>query len=396
MPPISPYPLLFDPIYKPKLWGGDSIFTHFGRPKPMPEPVGESWELADLEHDRSRVRNGPAAGRTLGELRATWGRGLLGPAPLFEGRFPLLIKFLDARAWLSVQVHPNEAVARRLGGSVRVKHEAWYVLAAEPDGAIYHGLEPGVTAKDFREAMLTGRVDGILRKVPVRPGECYYLPSGTPHALGEGVLVAEIQTPSDVTYRTYDWNRVDPTTGQPRELHLDAALECIDFDSAPPPPIQKLPSSSDQARTPLVVCDWFSIDRMTCFESTRASLQSRDREGADPASAGVSTKQNRFLTGAAPLEPTPSHTRPRDIAQQPEQRTAPHDSGASAAANPSSSEMSVWIWLAGKAEVARPSDEYTLSLVPGDVVLWPAAVTDSQVHPSPEAVWLEVGVPAAD
>ncbi|NLX20982.1 MAG: class I mannose-6-phosphate isomerase [Phycisphaerae bacterium] len=394
MPAMRPYPLLFEPLYKPKLWGGDSIFTHFAHPRPVTVPIGESWELADLENDQSCVRNGPAAGRTLGELRETWSRELLGPAPLFEGRFPLLIKFLDAHAWLSVQVHPSEAVARRLGGNVRVKHEAWYVLAAEPGGAIYHGLEPGVTAAAFREAMLTGRVDGILRKVPVHPGECYYLPSGTPHALGKGVLVAEIQTPSHITYRTYDWGRVDPATGQPRELHLDAAIECIDFDAPSPPAIQALPPSRDKSRTHLVACEWFTIDRVTLSESVRESMQSRDRQRAEPASTGISTRKDRFLTGAAPLEPTASPTRPNGAPQQPEHSAIQDQAGASPTANPCSSEMCVWIWLDGKAEILRTSGERVLSLTKGDVVLWPAAATDARVHPSPDAVWLEVGVPA--
>jgi len=257
-------PLIFEPIYKPKIWGGDRIFTYFDRPPVSGGAIGESWELADLEEDQSRVVAGEFRGKTLNEILAKMGRDLIGDAELFEGRFPLLIKFLDARESLSVQVHPTEDVARKLGGNVRVKNEAWYILDTDPAGAIYHGLESGVTAESFREAMLTGRVEGILRKIPVKQGDCYYLPSGTAHALGAGVLVAEIQTPSDITYRTYDWSRVDSSTGRPRELHLDRAMECIDFKSPSPPARQDPISIADkeQTATRLVTCDSFLIDKV--------------------------------------------------------------------------------------------------------------------------------------
>jgi len=261
---MAVHPLIFEPIYKPKLWGGQRIFTHFSRPPIVPQPIGESWELVDLEQDQSQAVVGPACGKSLADLVAEWGGDLIGRAGLLDGRFPLLIKFLDARESLSVQVHPNERVARKLGGTVRVKHEAWYILDAEPGGVIYHGLEPGLDADSFRQAMLTGRVAGVLRKIPVKPGECYYLPSGTAHALGAGVLVAEVQTPSDVTYRTYDWGRVDPATGQPRELHLDQAIECIDFDSPSPPPMQQPPQVTGRwaVVTRLVTCPSFVIDEV--------------------------------------------------------------------------------------------------------------------------------------
>ena len=271
---MSVHPLIFEPIYKPKIWGGDRIFAYWRRSNPFDEAIGESWELADLEEDQSRVALGPAKGNTITELIPAWGRDLMGNVGLFEGRFPLLIKFLDARESLSVQVHPNEAVARKLGGNVRVKHEAWYILDAGPDGAIYHGLEPGVTAERLRNASLSGEMDGVLRKVDVSPGDCYYLPSGTPHALGAGVLVAEVQTPSDITYRTYDWGRVDPKTGRPRELHLEQALECIDFDSPSPPPMQT-PShvgSVWTAATRLVTCPSFKIERVRLDEGTEQPI----------------------------------------------------------------------------------------------------------------------------
>lgn len=291
-------PLVFEPIYKPKIWGGQRIFSHFDRPRALVEPVGESWELADLEEDQSKVREGPCRGRGLGDLLREWGPAMLGKARPFEGRFPLLIKFLDAATSLSVQVHPTEAVARKRGGNVRVKHEAWYILAAEADGAIYHGLEPGVSPAAFREAMASGQVDGILRRVPVRPGECHYLPSGTVHALAAGVLVAEVQTPSDITYRTYDWGRVDPGTGKPRPLHLDQAMECIIFGDPQPASLQptvEIPAEGARCRR-LTSCESFVIDRVEMAAGERRRLPggrpvvwivldgSGRIEGADPTS----------------------------------------------------------------------------------------------------------------
>ena len=185
----------------------------------------------------------------------------MGHVQLVEGRFPLLIKFLDAAQSLSVQVHPT-------------KHEAWYVLAADPGGIVYHGLEPGINAETFREAMLTGRIEGVLRRIVVKPGRCYYLPSGTAHALGAGVLVAEIQTPSDITYRAYDWGRIDPKTGRPRELHLEQAIECIDFDHPAPRPMQERShvASTWTAVTRLVTCPSFTIEKVRTAEGARQQI----------------------------------------------------------------------------------------------------------------------------
>ena len=327
------HPLIFDPIYKPKLWGGTRIFDYFQRPRVGREPIGESWELADLEEDASRVAVGPARGRTLTELVDEWGPLLLGGAPLFEGRFPLLIKFLDARESLSVQVHPTEKVARRLGGSVRVKHEAWYVLDTEPGGAIYHGLEPGVSVESFREAMTTGRVEGVLRRVVVKPGDCYYLPSGTCHALGAGVLVAEVQTPSDVTYRTFDWGRVDPGTGRPRELHLDQAIECIDFDSPSPPPMQDRShlAAGPATITQLVHCPSFIIEKV------------RVGEGAQ--------------------YPVPQ------------------------------GEPVVWIILEGGGTIEMKKGQTPVPFTRGNVVLLPAGLTGVRARTTAPSQWLEVTVP---
>ena len=330
---MAVFPLVFEPIYKPKIWGGKRIFTHFDRPPTSTALIGESWELADLEEDASRVTTGPIQGETLASLVGQWGTDLMGGVGLFEGRFPLLIKFLDARESLSVQVHPTEAVARKLGGKVRVKHEAWYILDADPRGAIYHGLEPGVDAKTFREAMLSGEVDGVLRKVAVKPGECYYLPSGTCHALGAGVLVAEVQTPSDITYRTYDWGRVAPATGQPRELHLDQAIECIDFDSPSPEPMQERShvASVGTTVTRLVSCPSFVIEKVRMGEGQEQEI--------------------------------------------------PYN------------EPVVWIVLEGGGLIEWEGSAEPLPLGRGDVLLLPAALPKARVKIAAATQWLEVTVP---
>lgn len=262
-------PLVFQPIYKPKIWGGRRLETVLGKDLPPGEPIGESWEAADLEQDQSVAAAGPMRGWTLGALVKEWGADLLGDAPLFEGRFPLLIKYLDAADRLSVQVHPDAAMARRLGGAVRVKNEAWYVIAAEPGGCIYRGLVEGVGRSAFADAVRDGRCEELLRRIEVRPGECYYLPSGVVHALGAGVLVAEVQTPSDITYRVFDWNRIDDSTGQPRDLHIEQALECIDFTGRDDPTLGEKRShvaSVWTTVTRLITCESFVIERVRMIE----------------------------------------------------------------------------------------------------------------------------------
>ncbi|MBI4719097.1 MAG: class I mannose-6-phosphate isomerase [Planctomycetes bacterium] len=271
---MNVYPLIFEPILKPRLWGGRRLESLLGKHLPAGERVGESWELADLEQAQSRVVNGPAQGRSLGELVREWGPELLGGASLLEGRFPLLLKYLDAAETLSVQVHPDEAAARRLGGGVRVKHEAWYVIAAEPDRCIFHGLRPGVDRDALRQAVQQRRLEEALVRVPARKGHAFYLPAGTVHALGAGVTVAEVQTPSDVTYRLYDWDRVDPASGAPRELHLEDALACVSFDAAPPPqqpPAQHIASVWTTV-TELIRCPSFAVDRVRMVEGAEQEL----------------------------------------------------------------------------------------------------------------------------
>ncbi len=325
-------PLIFKPIFKPKIWGGQRLESQLGKTLGTNEPVGESWEVADLEEDQSVVVAGPAKGRTLGQLVSEWGPKLVGRAPLFEGRFPLLIKFLDAHQHLSVQVHPDEAMARKLGGSVRVKHEAWYVLHAEPDGCIYRGFNRDVSRDEYMQAIENGTAADLLLHIPVKTGQCYYLPSGTIHALGAGVVVAEVQTPSDVTYRVYDWDRVDPATGEGRDLHIDQALECIRFE----------PDDGRQQDRSHVASVWTTVTRVCTCES-------------------FIIEQVRMVEGVEQPIPT--------------------------------GELMIWIVLEGQAEIEYASGKEKLTFGPGQTVVVPAGLGDAMIRTDTKCVWLEVTIP---
>ena len=230
---MSVYPYKFQPIYKEKIWGGRALERMFGRELAGGAKIGESWELADLDEGISIVANGPDAGKGLTELIAEKGDEILGSVPpLAGGRFPLLLKLLDANDILSLQVHPDERAAAEIGPPAAMKTECWYVLENR-EGYILKGVAEGVTEDDFRRALSAGddaeALGGLVRRFDVSAGDFHYLPAGTVHALGAGVVVAEIQTPSDTTYRVSDW-------GRGREIHVSQALRCIHFTPPPEPP----------------------------------------------------------------------------------------------------------------------------------------------------------------
>jgi len=266
---MKPYPLLFDPLLKPKVWGGRTL-ERFGKTLPAGELIGESWELADLPESipngRSRIANGALNGQTLRDALQNHASAYLGRVSKSpEGGFPLLIKYLDARQNLSVQVHPSADYAKTHPES-HLKSEAWVVIDADPGAVIYKGIKPGVSAAAFARHIQTNEVVHDLIAIPVKPGDCHYLPSGTCHALGAGILVAEVQTPSDTTFRVYDWGR---PAGAGRELHIDQAMQCIDF--GPTPPISPSPHKPTLANgiriTPLTATEYFRIDRVDSIES---------------------------------------------------------------------------------------------------------------------------------
>lgn len=251
-------PLPFIPILVPKVWGGRRL-EKLGKQLPAGEPIGESWELADMPGDgpTSVVASGPYAGRTLRQLLDTHQHDIMGTAPLNpQGRFPLLIKFLDACDNLSVQVHPDQAWADSHDGAY-LKSEAWIVMDADPGSLIWAGVSPGTSAQSLQGALDDGRVTDVLQSRPAHIGSCHDLPSGTCHALGKGVLVAEVQTTSDTTFRLWDWGR----TG--RTMHVNESLACINY-TTPPPPEAVAPSVSPGGvtETTLAETPWFFMRRL--------------------------------------------------------------------------------------------------------------------------------------
>ena len=221
------YPLKFKPIFKERIWGGQKLQTFFNKDIPKDKNIGESWELVDLPDDKSEIINGPLAGQTLTAAIEKLGTTITGNSN-YKPPFPLFIKILDAQDSLSVQVHPDQAACKRMGQGYP-KTECWYIIEAEPNAAVYKGLKPNTTKKQFAEAIESGTCGDLLEKIHVEVGQCHFLPAGTPHAIGAGLLIAEIQTPSDTTYRVFDWNRTDDS-GKPRQLHIPEALESIHFD----------------------------------------------------------------------------------------------------------------------------------------------------------------------
>ncbi len=248
---MEPYPLKSVPVLKHRIWGGQKLKAVFGKELPQGERIGESWEIADLPEGQSTIANGPFRGQTLASIVRQYPEEITGSRE-FPAPFPLLIKLLDAQDVLSVQVHPDPETCRRMGKG-EPKTECWYIISAEPGAVIYKGLKEGVTRARFARAIEAGTTADLLAKVPVEAGQCHFLPAGTAHAIGGGLLIAEIQTPSDTTYRVFDWNRLDDA-GQPRQLHIAEALESIHFDIT----AEQLPVTTVGR---LIDCEYFKVDK---------------------------------------------------------------------------------------------------------------------------------------
>jgi len=261
-----PCPLRFLAYLRPMVWGGRRLGDILGKPLSGKEPYGESWEISDHALHHSAVASGPWAGRTLRQLMEQERAVLLGAAASQHAAFPWLVKFLDACDWLSVQVHPDEEAVRRLWPGEGSKTEAWFVLEAAPGSRIYAGLLPGVDEAQLREALASGSVADCLHHFEPQPGDCVFLPAGTVHAVGGGVLLAEVQQTSDATFRLFDWNRRD-AQGNSRKLHIEEALACIDWQRGPVEPIRtncfdpatlkRLPQRVCQS---LVRCSYFHLE----------------------------------------------------------------------------------------------------------------------------------------
>ncbi len=225
------YPMVFEPVVKERVWGGRLLESLYRKTIPFPGPAGESWEITDRPEGVSNIRNGPWRGRSLRWAMQEHAAALLGDFPAQNGRFPWLIKILDARENLSLQVHPPAALASALGGEP--KTEMWFVARADPGAMLYAGLQRGTTRSDFVKRVHEGTVADCFHKIPVRQGDALFVPSGRVHALGRGLVIFEIQQNSDTTYRVFDWNRLG-ADGKPRELHVEQSLACINFDDFEP------------------------------------------------------------------------------------------------------------------------------------------------------------------
>ena len=339
---MSLYPFKFRSKLIEKIWGGRRLESALGKPLPPGKQIGESWELYDfppgvVDHSTdwvsAEIANGPLTGRSLHWAVQEFGRDLIGDVPLSgpHGQFPILIKFLDAREDLSVQVHPDQDYANTHPES-HLKSEAWYVLQTEPGAAIYKGLTPGTTRDQFKAAIETGSVMDHIIRIPVKPGHCHYLPSGTVHALGAGVLVAEVQTPSDTTFRVFDFNRIEEATCKPRKLHVEQALQCIDFSgNAEPPQTRSHVAGLFTTVSRLVTSPYFKLEKV------------------------------RFTEGV--------------------EEAVPYD------------EPVVWVMLEGEAQVKVDGIKEPTTFRKGDTVLLPAVMKNPVIKTVTDCVWLEVTFP---
>jgi len=265
------YPLIFHPIFKERVWGGREIEKLFGKKLPSGQ-IGESWEISDRPNDESVIINGAFAGKTLRWLMEKFPRELLGDAkPAAENRFPLLIKILDAREKLSLQVHPPANKAVELRGEP--KTEMWFIAAAEPGAELFVGLKRGVTRAEFEKKIQSGEVADCFHRVPVRAGDTMFLPSRRVHAIGAGLVIFEIQQNSDTTYRVFDWNRVG-LDGKPRELHVAQSLASIDFSDFEPKLVSEKFSGDEKIKSrPLIRDPLFNVEHLELKSGATAKLK---------------------------------------------------------------------------------------------------------------------------
>jgi mannose-6-phosphate isomerase len=307
-------PLIFEPLFMERVWGGRRLETLLGKRLPPSVRVGESWELVDREEAQSVVHEGPYRGWTLQDLWRERRTEIFGEGLPDTPRFPLLCKILDAQERLSVQVHPPASVAPRLGGEP--KTEMWYLLDALLDSDLYAGLKRGVTREAFEKALHAGEVAGQIHSFPIKAGDTMFIPSGRIHAIGAGNLIVEIQQNSDTTYRVFDWNRLG-LDGKPRALHVTESLESINYDDAEPGVEQPLGDL-------LVECPLFRVER---WDLTDPRASEPGRFAIFTVTAGrVACGEHEFTRGAfflVPASATDREVRPLEAGSQVLQTTIP-------------------------------------------------------------------------
>ncbi|MFN9720696.1 MAG: type I phosphomannose isomerase catalytic subunit [Planctomycetota bacterium] len=301
-------PLVFEPILKRIRWGGRKLGTLLGKNIGPELDYAESWELADHADGQSCVTSGPLAGQTLTSLIETHPTELLGRHAHCR-QFPLLIKFLDANDWLSLQVHPDDLLARKFNPVENGKTEAWVILDAQPDSRICAGLKADIGPEQLRCALEGGRVEDCLHLIPVKRGDCVFVPAGTVHALGPGIVLAEVQQQSNLTFRLYDWGRVD-ANGKPRPIHVEESIKCTDFSKGPVDPVRPVQlCDADHSFEELVRCQYFVIRRHRFLDPIRLKSDHRfqillclEGQGSVSTSGGTAT----FRSGSTVLLPASS------------------------------------------------------------------------------------------
>lgn len=251
-------PIVFEPLFMERVWGGRHLESLFGKALPSGRPIGESWEVVDREDAQSIVHAGPLKEKSLHELWTEHRAEVFGANAPDSSRFPLLFKLLDAQERLSVQVHPPARIAAELHGEP--KTEMWFIVDSDGDGDIFAGLRQGVTPQDFKRALQDGTVEEKIHRVQVKAGDAIFIPSGRIHAIGAGNVIVEVQQNSDTTYRVFDWNRLG-LDGRPREMHIAESLKAIDFQDFEP----DLTQSKGEV---IVECEYFKVERW-CLEDQR-------------------------------------------------------------------------------------------------------------------------------
>lgn len=256
------YPFRFAPIYKEYCWGGSKIAPLFHRTTGTERKIAESWEVVDHESSVSMITNGPLAGSSLHDVVSTRPEGIFGAeSRLFNrfNRFPLMLKYIDAEEMISVQVHPSEERAKALGLPDSGKCEAWIVVHADPESEMYIGFNRSCTREEVEDALRKDDLVSLLHRIEPKKGDCFLIEPGTVHSAGKGVLFAEVQQASDLTYRLYDWNRND------RSLHVEQALQTIQYDREIVQPQKPYPTEYRNCER-LVLCEGFTLNRWTCAD----------------------------------------------------------------------------------------------------------------------------------
>ena len=286
------YPLKFTPILKQTIWGGDKIVPYKHLNSDL-KNVGESWEISDVEGDESIVANGADAGLSLSDLIRKYKQELVGEDNYarFGNKFPLLIKFIDAREDLSIQVHPNDELAKKRSNSMG-KTEMWYVVSADKDAKLRSGFSEQITPKEFKERIYNNTITDVLQEYEIQKDDVFFLPAGRVHSIGAGSFIAEIQQTSDLTYRIYDFDRRD-ANGKSRELHVEQAKEAINYEvlddyrtkyeaeKNEPVELVACPyfTTTVYDMDESISCDYSELDSFVIFICVEGKCQIKDNEG---------------------------------------------------------------------------------------------------------------------